>query len=50
MRNPCDDLAKEDRPKVVKNTVTTIDATTTIEVLEAARPHRIFVPLVLGCL
>src|SRR5262249_16727910 len=50
VRNPCDDLGKEDRPKVSKKPVATVDASSTVEVLEAARSSRVFIPLLLGSL
>jgi integrase len=50
VRNPCDDLDKNDRPKIVKKPVAAIDATLTVQVLEAARERRLFVPLLLGSL
>jgi integrase len=50
VRNPCSDLDKNDRPKIIKKTVATIDAGSTVQMLEAARERRLFIPLVLGSL
>jgi len=50
VRNPCADLDKNDRPKIIKKTVATIDAGLTVEVLETARERRLYVPLLLGSL
>jgi integrase len=50
VRNPCADLDKSDRPKITKKTVATIDAGLTVQVLEAARERRLYIPLLLGSL
>jgi integrase len=47
-KNPCDLLEKKDRPKVERKAVATIDASATVQVLEAARELRLFVPFLLG--
>ena len=41
VRNPCSDLDKNDRPKIIKKTVATIDAGSTFQMLEAARERRL---------
>ena len=48
-RNPAD-LDKKDRPKVERKAVATIDATASVELLEAARERRLFIPILLGTL
>jgi integrase len=48
VRNPCDMLEKKDRPKVERKAVATIDAAGTMQVLEAARELRLYVPILLG--
>jgi integrase len=48
IKNPCDLLEKEDRPKIDHKTVDTIDAAGTMKMLEAARETRWFVPMLLG--
>jgi integrase len=48
--NPAGDLEKEDRPKIEKKAVATIDAPTAARVFDAARERRIFIPLVLATL
>jgi integrase len=48
-RNPAD-LDKKDRPKVERKPVATIDATSTVDLIEAARERRLFVPILLGSL
>ena len=50
VRNPCSDLDKNDRPKIIKKTVATIDAGSTVQMLEAAERGESFIPLVLGLL
>jgi integrase len=47
VRNPAD-IPKKDRPKVEKKAAATIDATTTMEVIEAVRQSRLLVPMLLG--
>jgi integrase len=49
-RNPSALLEKRDRPKIERKPVTTIDASTTATVFDAAREHRLFIPLVLAAL
>jgi integrase len=49
-RNPAALLEKRDRPKIEKKSVTTIDASTTATVMDAARERRLFIPLVLAAL
>ena len=48
VKNPCDLLEKKDRPKVERKTVATIDAAATVQMLEAARELRLFIPILLG--
>ena len=50
LRSPCDRLEKKDRPKVEKKPVPTIDAAETAKAIEAAREHRVLIPLLLGSL
>ena len=50
VKNPCDLLEKKDRPKVERKAVATIDATATVEMLDAARELRLFIPTLLGSL
>ena len=47
-KNPCDLLKKEDRPKIEKKAVVTLDPAATVKMLEAARESRWFVPMLLG--
>lgn len=47
VRNPAD-IPKKDRPKIEKKAVATIDATTTMQAIEAARRSRLLVPMLLG--
>ena len=49
-RNPAALLEKRDRPKIERKPVTTIDASTTATVFDAARERRLFIPLVLAAL
>jgi integrase len=49
-RNPAALLEKRDRPKIDRKAVTTIDAPTAAQVIDAARERRIFIPLVLATL
>ena len=48
LRSPCDRLEKQDRPKVEKKPVATIDAAETVKAIGAARDRRLFVPILLG--
>jgi integrase len=48
IRNPTDVLEKKDRPKVERKPVATIDAPATVDVIEAARARRLFVPILLA--
>jgi integrase len=48
VKNPCDQLEKKDRPKVERKAVATIDAAATMQVFDAARELRLFIPIVLG--
>jgi len=48
VRSPCDQLEKKDRPKVEKRAVPTIDASETVNAIEAARERRLFIPILLG--
>jgi integrase len=50
VRNPCDLLVKEDRPKIERKPVAVIDAEATMQMLEAARESRWFVPMLLAAL
>jgi len=43
-------LAKNDRPKIEKKPVATLDPAATMKMLEAARERRLFVPMLLGAL
>jgi integrase len=49
-RNPAALLERRDRPKIEKKSVTTIDASTTATVMDAARERRLFIPLLLAAL
>ena len=48
IKNPCDMLAKNDRPKIEKKSVVTLDPAATMKMLSAARESRLFVPMLLG--
>jgi integrase len=50
VRNPAALLEKRDRPKIERKSVRTIDAPSTAAVFDAAREHRLFVPMVLASL
>jgi integrase len=47
VRNPAD-LEKKDRPKVERKPVATVDVDTTADMIEEAREHRFFIPMLLG--
>jgi integrase len=48
--NPCAELDKKDRPKVVKKSVATITAAETVQIVEAARAKGLLIPFLLGSL
>jgi integrase len=50
VRNPCDLLERKDRPKIERKAVAVIDAEGTMQMLEAARESRWFVPMLLAAL
>lgn len=49
-RNPTDGLEKKDRPKVERRAVATIDTGPTVDLIEDARAHRLFAPILLGAM
>lgn len=48
VKNPCDMLEKKNRPRIERKPVATLDVDATMQLLEAARSSRWYVPLVLA--
>ena len=48
IKNPCDMLERKDRPKIERKPVAVMDAADTMQILEAARGTRWFIPMLLG--